>query len=95
MPNDTQSFENERFVVNVFPNPTTDTFRISIENLKLNASLNLRISDPTGRVVFEEKYGKMDGHFKGDFSKKNLGLGNGIHFLTLESDGVSRVITLK
>ncbi len=95
MPNTTQSVENEAFVVNSFPNPATDSFTVSVKNSEPIPSLQLRLRDSAGRMVFERKYEKMTGDFKANFSKKQLGMADGLHYLTVEIGDVLQTVLIK
>lgn len=95
LPSASQTIEHEPFVVQVFPNPASDTFQVLVENQRPARSLHLRLMDSAGRVVFSKKYGRPGDHFAASFSKKSLGLTDGVHFLNIEVDGLAQTVLLR
>jgi enediyne biosynthesis protein E4 len=95
LPSATQAVENERFALKVFPNPANDSFTVSVENMQPVPSFSIRLMDSAGRVIFEKKYGQVGNHFNESFSKKALGLNNGVYFLTIEADGLKKTILVR
>jgi enediyne biosynthesis protein E4 len=76
----------------IAPNPVNDSFSVMVENLAATFSFTLRFTDSAGRVVFVKDYGRRSGKFEEIFSKKELGLGEGIYFLTVEGEGFSKTV---
>ncbi|MBK9015465.1 MAG: VCBS repeat-containing protein [Saprospiraceae bacterium] len=82
LPSATQSVENEPFTVTLAPNPTSDTFRVSVEMKQPSEQLQLRLMDSTGRVVFEKKVDTNGSrNWSEDFSTKITGLVKGRYFV--------------
>jgi enediyne biosynthesis protein E4 len=95
LPSATQTVENEPFALQVFPNPAKDSFTVSVEIKEPVPTFTLRLMDSAGRLVFEKKYGQVGKHFNERFSKKALGLTNGVHFLTMEAEGFKKTILVQ
>ncbi len=95
LPSATQTVEIERFALQVFPNPANDSFTVSVEIGKPVPAFTLRLTDSAGRVVFEKKHGHVSKHFKESFSKKALGMTNGLHYMTVEAGGFKKTILVQ
>lgn len=74
----------------VFPNPSSESFKLVIRNLNADQSTSVRVSDVSGRLVHEYKY---------DTTSESLQFGqelsNGIYFVTVEqgdAKSVTRVV---
>lgn len=76
------TFEN--IVFEVFPNPFTDEFSVSIHNLQIK-NLEISISDITGRELIRRQAGSADGFFTQRF---NMALfPDGAYVLSIIADG--------
>lgn len=95
LPSSTESIENGALAVKVFPNPANDSFSVTLETQRPISSLNLQLTDSSGRTVFEKKYNHANGIFTETLSKTTLGMVNGIHYLTLEADGFVKTVLVR
>jgi hypothetical protein len=95
LPSGTQTIENEGFAIHVFPNPANDSFSVVAEQLPPVPTVQLRFSDAMGRVVYEEKGRVVGGRFAANYSKKELGMVEGVYYLNLEVDGHVKTVLVK
>ncbi|MBI1227507.1 MAG: hypothetical protein GC192_19905 [Bacteroidetes bacterium] len=95
LPNNTQTIEFQSFAAQVYPNPAADSFIVLVQNAKPISSLNLRLTDPAGRLIFEKNYHNQPEKFEVGFSKKDLGMTADVYYLTLEADSNLKTILVK
>jgi len=95
LPSGVQGLENEAFTLHVFPNPASDSFSVIAEQLPAVQTVQVRISDAMGRLVYEEKGRVVSGRFVGNYSKKALDMAEGVHYLTVEVEGAVRTVLVK
>lgn len=93
-PSSTKQLDNQSFVVSVSPNPTSDSFMVAVDNLAKPMPLKLRITNAQGKLVFEKKYPMVQKQLHENFSKTSLGIGTGIHFLTVEGEGLVKAVLI-
>lgn len=83
--------------LNIFPNPVSDIFTISLEELK-EGNYNISLFDINGSKVLELNRGHLlPGDHQFRFSADDLNLNQGIYLLSLNSEnvGISRKIIVR
>ena len=82
--------ENEAFVVNVFPNPASEVFRVEVKMQKPLGQLFLRLMDNAGKVVMKKEV-PVAGltEWSESFSVDGLGLGRGVYWIEISGNGYS------
>jgi len=73
--------------LNLYPNPNEGTFKVSLD-VKERTALSMQIVDVTGRVILNQKYPSVEGHFSETFDLRN-NLSSGFYVLNLEIEGNS------
>jgi len=71
-------------MVKIYPNPATTQATISL-NLVNESSIQLSVSDATGKVISAKNYGKMTGNWDLNLNTNNLNAG--IYLIQLEING--------
>jgi enediyne biosynthesis protein E4 len=83
------------FSVRVFPNPSADSFQVQVHCQQAATKLQLRLSDATGNVLWSEEVEGISGLYRRQLSKKALGLGTGVYFLTVAAGGQVRTVVVE
>ncbi|HUM46648.1 MAG TPA: MopE-related protein, partial [Chitinophagales bacterium] len=57
---------NDEITMQVYPNPSSGLFNISLENIRNSAALVLQLSDVAGKLIFNRKDGVQPGNYATD-----------------------------
>jgi hypothetical protein len=74
----------------IYPNPTTDVFKLVVGNIDESSNATIRINDVSGRLINEFVYSANNAYL--EFGND---LGNGVYFVTVQqgdAKSVSRII---
>jgi Secretion system C-terminal sorting domain len=88
--NQTLRFDGSSINTTIYPNPTTDVFKLVIENIDEASNATIRITDVSGRLINEYVYSANNAYLEFGYE-----LGNGVYFVTVQqgdAKSVSRII---